>query len=93
MSRGGNVCVQVFSRSPLPVELVNRELRRLGGRVDGGHDSTNVHLLVLTIPVDSGFAAIEDLMRLLGDWFRIERWMYGNVYDPADGVTPLEWWR
>ena len=19
-------------------------------------------------------------------------WMYGNVYDPADGETPLNWW-
>lgn len=93
ISRGGNVCVQVFSRSPHPVELVNRELQPLRGRVDGGHDSTTVHLLILTISVSSGFAAIEDLMRLLGDWFQIERWMYGNVYDPADGVTPLNWWR
>jgi hypothetical protein len=20
------------------------------------------------------------------------QWIYGNVYDPADGVTPLNWW-
>jgi hypothetical protein len=19
-------------------------------------------------------------------------WYYGNVYDPEDGVTPLNWW-
>jgi hypothetical protein len=19
-------------------------------------------------------------------------WMFGNVYDPRDGVTPLNWW-
>ena len=19
-------------------------------------------------------------------------WYYGNIYDPEDGITPLEWW-
>lgn len=24
--------------------------------------------------------------------FPVDKWMYGNVYDVNDGVTPLNWW-
>jgi hypothetical protein len=89
-SRGGNLAVQVFSRepvAPLRAELTAR-VEALGGVLDGAIE----HGLVFTIPVSAGFAAVEAMFNSWvaehADW----EWIYGNVYDPADGVTPLNWW-
>jgi hypothetical protein len=89
--RGGNLAVQVFSQSP--VEQYRDELAKrvtsVGGRLDGSVDRG----IVFTIPVSVGFATVESLFN---PWVAAHtgwEWYYGNVYDPADGITPLGWWK
>jgi hypothetical protein len=88
--RGGNLAVQVFSRSsvaPLQAELANR-VARLGGRLDGAVERG----LAFTVPLSAGFPAVE---KLFDAWVAQHpgwEWCFGNVYDPADGATPLGWW-
>jgi hypothetical protein len=91
IERGGNLAIQVlvadnFDESSLH-QLID-EVRRLGGRLDGGED----RLRVFTVPVSAGFAAVESafddfVARTAGN-----EWFFANVYDPRDGVTPLGWW-
>ena len=47
-------------------------------------------LLIYSVHVSLGFAAIEALLNAAMD--EQSAWFYGNVYDPADGTTPLNWW-
>jgi hypothetical protein len=67
---------------------VRRVAESLGGRLDGGYS----RMLVLTIPLAAGFdavaAAFDDAVRRHPG----SAWLYGNVYDPSDGITPLNWW-
>jgi hypothetical protein len=88
--RGGNLAVQVFSSEPVApyqAELVER-VARLGGSLDGAIERG----LAFTVPVSVGFPAVEAVFNGWvadhPDW----EWYYGNVYDPADGITPLGWW-
>ncbi|MDR3659728.1 MAG: hypothetical protein P4L86_04845, partial [Mycobacterium sp.] len=60
--------------------------------LDGKLESANEWLLVYTIPVSSTFAKIEGVMAYAQQKFPGCRWFYGNVYDPKDGTTPLNWW-
>ncbi len=90
VSRGQNVCVQIFvpekDRAALQTFLT-AEVDRLGGRLDGvarGH-------LVFTIPVKAGFGAIEQALNQGVDHYPAAEWYFGNVY-AEDGVTPLNWW-
>jgi hypothetical protein len=88
--RGGNLAVQVFAGSlvaPLRPSL-EAKVARLGGRLDGAIERG----LAFTVPVSAGFAAVE---AVFNDWVDDHpgwEWSFGNVYDPADGVTPLNWW-
>ena len=92
--RGGNLCVWFYHSEPLSeTSTVTADVRStaesLGGRLDGGYS----RMLVLTIPLSAGFDAVA---RTFDDAVRrhaASSWLYGNVYDPADGVTPLDWWR
>jgi len=92
--RGGNLCVwfyhsEALSESSAVTADVRRIAESLGGRLDGGYS----RMLVLTIPLAAGFDAVA---RVFDDAVRrhaAASWLYGNVYDPADGVTPLNWWR
>lgn len=83
VERGGNVSVQIMAapNGHDIAEKFDRRVRALGGVVDAVGP-----IVVLTIPVTAGFARIEAMMTGTSDWF------YGNVYDPADDVTPLNWW-
>jgi hypothetical protein len=88
--RAGNVAVQVYCAEP--VAACRAELAALaaaaGGVLDGGIERG----LVFTFPVSVGFGAIE---RVFDSWVRSHvgwEWQYGNVYDPVDRVTPLNWW-
>jgi hypothetical protein len=67
-------------------------VKAIGGWLDGGKDGTSVHLLIFTIPVRAGFGAIEGVMARISEKFAVVNWMYGNIYDIKDGVTPLNWW-
>lgn len=92
--RGGNLCVWFYHSEPLSESSevtadVRRAAESLGGRLDGGYS----RMLVLTIPIAAGF---DTVARVLDDAVRrhaAASWLYGNVYDPADGMTPLDWWR
>ena len=92
--RGGNLCVWFYHSEPLTESsAVTADLRRvaesLGGHLDGGYS----RMLVLTIPLAAGF---DPVARAFDDAVRrhaASSWLYGNVYDPADGMTPLNWWR
>jgi hypothetical protein len=88
--RGGNLAVQVFSTAPVaPLRAVLEErVARLGGTLDGAIE----HGLVFTVPVSVGFPAIEAVFNTWADEHDGWEWYFGNVYDPTDGVTPLEWW-
>jgi hypothetical protein len=90
VARGGNLSVQVFSAAfdePSVAELAARA-EELGGRLDGGHDQ----LRVFTVPVSAGFPAIEAAFNDFASKHPATEWYFGNVYDLADGVTPLGWW-
>lgn len=93
VSRGNNLCIQIFFseeslRSKLESETTSR-LKIVGGRLDG----KSARELVYTVPMSTGFAAVESVLRTVTSTFPGVEWYYGNVYDPKDGITPLNWWR
>lgn len=92
--RSGNISVQVFLYRCNDDDRrgITKLVEHVGGWLDGGHDSPSGHLLVFTIPLSVGFEAIEAAMERVKAEFGVEKWMYGNVYDTRDGVTPLNWW-
>jgi Domain of unknown function (DUF4265) len=85
IERGGNVCVQVFSPDATALApMLGARFAAIGGRLDG----STAKNLVYTVAVTAGFDAIEAIFAELD---QVE-WYYGNVYDPKDGKTPLNWW-
>lgn len=88
--RGGNLCIQIIGEmieTDVEKEMTAR-LSRLGGRLDGRTASE----LVFTVPASAGFGTIEEELGWLARNAPQIQWFYGNVYDPEDGVTPLNWW-
>jgi hypothetical protein len=90
VQRSGNLSLRVYSKTPIIdwADALMADLEKLGAELD----LETPRMLVFSIHVSCGFAAIEALLNqsVLGE----ERsWMYGNVYDPEDGVTPLDWWQ
>jgi hypothetical protein len=82
-----NLAVHVYGPHALADEAVV-DVKGLGGTLDGRAPN----LTVFTVPVTAGFAAVEAAFnRLVAQHPEVE-WYFGNVYDPADGVTPLGWW-
>jgi|RhiMetdeSRZDD1v2_1073273.scaffolds.fasta_scaffold00066_34 hypothetical protein len=86
--RGGNVCVQFFWNADESRPWLEPRVAALGGRLDGQTPG----ILVFTIPVTAGFPAIESIFYEADKRYPGCKWMYGNVYDPVDGVTQLNWW-
>lgn len=91
LKRGGNISIQFFWHDG-DIKQALREMepkaKALGGRIDGETPG----LLVFTIPVRASFPAIEKIFYDAEKRYPGSHWMYGNVYDPADGKTPLNWW-
>jgi len=91
VKRSGNLSIAVFCRGDME-ELVDGlipELEKLGGELD----TESPRMLVFTIHVSCGFKKIESILNdHVGD-HSDSAWVYGNVYDPADGVSPLNWWQ
>ena len=87
--RGGNVCIQIYSRKAIAAvaEWISPKLNLLGGRLDGRIERA----AVFTVPVQSGFRAMEEVMEGAQKAFPEMEWTYGNVY-ADDGATPLNWW-
>jgi hypothetical protein len=90
LRHGGNVSIQFFRRDGLEEakRLLKEQLEPLGGWFDGEEKST----LVFSVPISVGFPSIENAMREVVHHFPDAEWGFGNVYDPKDGVTPLNWW-
>lgn len=88
--RSGNVAVQVYSRSPVnpAVQEVTQRVSEIGGALDGKTERG----MVFTIPVKAGFPVIEETFNAIVKDYPDMEWFYGNVYDPGDGITPLNWW-
>lgn len=90
--RGDNLCVWCYLEDINAVErhkdFLKKEIETIGGRLDGGLRN----MLIFTIPITAGFPAVEQVLSKLEHQVSGMSWLYGNVYDPEDGVTPLNWW-
>jgi hypothetical protein len=91
VTRGGNLCVQVFRSQGVDKieEFATQAMAHIGGHLDG----KTARELVYTVPVSVGFVAVEEALNRIIERFPDTKWYYGNVYDPSDGVTPLNWWK
>ncbi|MFD1216847.1 MULTISPECIES: DUF4265 domain-containing protein [Microbulbifer] len=90
VKRSGNLAVRVFCRgdSTKLSDQLTPQLEKLGGELD----MESPRLLVYSIHVSCGFAEIEKILNSACDGAN-SVWIYGNVYDPVDGQTPLNWWQ
>ncbi len=92
--RSGLICVQLFFTRYTDRE--RREVEELvssrHGVLDGGLDGKSGRLLIFNFPIHVGFETIEATMNEISKRFEVDQWLYGNVYDTADGKTPLNWW-
>lgn len=89
--RSGNLAIQVFSENSVYdiKEEFEASVKTIGGTLDGCVENG----MVFTLPLDAGFQEIENLFNSLISKKDGVNWYYGNVYDPKDGVTPLNWWQ
>lgn len=88
--RSGNLCIRVFRKYELQAleEQLTSQLEKLGGSLDFATERA----LVYSAHVSIGFQTIEDVLNRACQTFEDSVWYYGNVYDPEDGTTPMEWW-
>ncbi|OFE13257.1 hypothetical protein PHACT_09010 [Pseudohongiella acticola] len=91
LEHSGNLSVRVFSKHN--TEELDQALTPELELIDGRIDISSPGLLVYTIHVSIGFQQIEDVLNRTLTRFPDTIWYYGNVYDPEDGVTPLNWWQ
>jgi Domain of unknown function (DUF4265) len=92
LSRAGNLCIQVYVPREGIEEIesaARHEMESLDGRLDGKASGQ----LVFTVHVSAGFVPVEEALRRLTSRFHDVEWYYGNVYEPHDGVTPMNWWK
>ncbi|MEJ7809765.1 MAG: DUF4265 domain-containing protein [Gemmatimonadaceae bacterium] len=94
VERGGNLWVWFYFAPPVEEHSgetadVRRAVEALGGWLDGGYSK----MLVFTVPLAAGFAAVARAFDAAVARQPGSQWLYGNVYDPTDGETPLDWWR
>jgi hypothetical protein len=89
LRRSGNLAVRVVSKGDIQAlsERLTPQIEQLGGELD----SETPRLLIYSLHVSLGFSSIETLLNNAMD--DTSAWFYGNVYDPADGTTPLNWWQ
>ena len=87
--RSGNLCIRVLSRSG--IADISDELSPLIEKMGGELDTETERMLVFSVHVSCGFKQIEGLLNDYAD--EETMWFYGNVYDPKDGQTPLNWWQ
>jgi hypothetical protein len=91
LKRSGNLSIRVLSKDN--IDEIAYTLTPEIELMDGILDMQAERLLVYSIHVSIGFQTIELILdRIIGQYSGTV-WYYGNVYDPADGVTPLDWWQ
>lgn len=90
LRRSGNLSVRVFRKMGLEplAEYLSPRIEKLGGSTDLQTDRA----LVYSIHFSIGFQPIEELLNQACEAFPNTVWYYGNVYDPEDGSTPMNWW-
>lgn len=88
ITHSGNLSVRVFTRGDASqlADKLNGPVAKLGGDLD----FETPRMLIYSIHVSCGFSAIEEVFNPVSG--EETAWQYGNVYDPSDGVTPLNWW-
>lgn len=91
LKRSGNLSIRVLRRDDM--EMVAQTLTPEIELLDGSLDLQTPRLLVYSIHVSIGFQTLELLLDRIVGQFPGTVWYYGNVYDPVDGVTPLDWWQ
>lgn len=91
VQHSGNLSVRIFSKNTISqiADALTPELEKLGGDLD----IETARMLVYSIHVSCGFNTIEEIINRALGASGDSIWMYGNVYDPADGETPLNWWQ
>lgn len=91
VKRSGNLSLRVLRKDNMEevAQILTPELELM----DGSLDLQSPRLLVYSIHVSIGFQPIEILLDRITGQFPGTVWYYGNVYDPSDGVTPLDWWQ
>jgi hypothetical protein len=89
--RSGNIAIQIFVERD--VAHVEKQASALLGPLGASLDGKCPGQLVFTVPVAVGFPRIEAALdEAIARCASAAEWYFGNVYDPADGVTPLDWW-
>ncbi|MCP3995802.1 MAG: DUF4265 domain-containing protein [bacterium] len=93
LKRGRNIGVWFFFQSEgenkeAPAQHLTEDIVAIGGRCDGGGFTS----LVFSIPVSVGFETLEGVLSRASGNILGSTWMYCNIYDVVDGVTPLGWW-
>ncbi len=90
VQRSGNLSIRVFSKGDISAlsDAITPELEKLGGELE----RETPRLLSYAIHVSCGFEAIEAILNRHVGQDGNSAWVYGNVYDPNDGTTPLNWW-
>ena len=88
--RSGNLAIRVFRREG--IEELEQYLTPEVEKLDGSCDLQTDRALVYSLHVNIGFGPIEQLFDGAMAKYPDCVWYYGNIYDRADGVTPLHWW-
>jgi hypothetical protein len=92
ISRAGNLAAIVVFEKPedksAHAKRLEESIHTIGGVVDGGP----ARVLVLTIPLSSGFQAVERALTAFVQEVSGATWWYGNVYQAGDPSRPLNWW-
>jgi len=90
LQRSGNLSIRVFSRGEITQlsDDLTAQLEKLGGE----QDLETPRMLVFSIHVSCGFDKIEDILNRYCTGEDV-MWVYGNVYDPVDNRTPMNWWQ
>jgi hypothetical protein len=91
VEHSGNLSVRVFSKHN--TDELDTSLTPEIELIDGKLDLKTPRALVYSIHVSIGFQKIEEVLNKTLTRFPESVWYYGNVYDPEDGVTPLNWWQ
>lgn len=91
LQRSGNLCIRVFCKGD--IDALEQSLTPSIEKLDGTLDLQSEGALVYSIHVSIGFNTIESVLNNACEEHAKSIWYYGNVYDPDDGVTPMQWWQ
>ncbi|PCJ43579.1 MAG: phosphotyrosine protein phosphatase [SAR86 cluster bacterium] len=90
VKHSGNLAVRVFRKAD--IEVLENSLTPQIEMSDGTLDIKTDRGLSYSLHVNLGFATVEALFDNAMAAYPDSVWYYGNVYDSADGITPLNWW-